>query len=248
MLPPLPLASWKPTKETLHIFVQIVGKIRLTLAPARNHWWHVTSRPSCFGISLPSASVHPSWRSPTTCRSPSCRLLPTKVTQPTTRRRLRRWDDLAVDGRGARALRWPIQGEDQPVHFFWHGFDLALTRFSGRPAPPIPGANAVTRAAYSHEVASFGFWPGDANVPAPAFYAYASPVAYGLRDEPLQPRGARWNSEGGQARLSYAVVRRSQDPAKTLTEFWESVDRAARARACWSAAQPHDVAQSQDSE
>jgi hypothetical protein len=80
--------------------------------------------------------------------------------------------------------------KSSPVHFFWHSFDLAWTSFSGRRAPPIPGANAVTREAYSHELASFGFGPGDADTPVPTFYAYAAPVPPGLRGEPLQPRGA----------------------------------------------------------
>jgi len=76
--------------------------------------------------------------------------------------------------------------------------DLALTRFSGRPAPPVDGANMVTREAYSHEVISFGFWAGDDNVPAPAFYSYTAPEPAGLVDEPLKPAAAQWNTAKAQ--------------------------------------------------
>jgi hypothetical protein len=299
-LPPLPLASWKPTKETLHIFAQIVGKIRLALAPARNHWWHVTLRVSPRGLTtglIPykgggfeiELDLVDHGVDVRTASGDRARLLlrdglsvaafhrdlfrhlaafgirPSILAKPydlpfsrlpfASDERHASYDGEAATTFGA-ILRWTAgvlerfagqwKGKTSPVHFFWHGFDLALTRFSGRRAPMIAGANAVTREAYSHEVASFGFWPGDAYAPAPAFYAYAAPVPAGLRDEPL-PRGAKWNAEGGQARLPYDVVRRSRDPAKTVTQFWESLDRAARKRAHWTAALPHDVARSEDS-
>ena len=295
-LPPLPFAAWKPTKETLHIFTQIIGKVRLALAPARNHWWHVTSRVSARGLTtgliphgggafeieldlvehgvdvitssgerarlplhdgLSVAAVHRGLFGHLAAFGIRPRILAKPYDLPFSRLPFASDERHAAYDRDAAAkfgviLRWTagvlerfagtFAGKSSPVHFFWHGFDLALTRFSGRRAPPIPGANAVTRASYSHEVASFGFWPGDEYAPAPAFYAYAAPVPPGLRDEPLAPRGARWNAEGGQARLSYEVVRKSRDPAAALTRFWKSVDRAARTRASWAAAQPRDVA------
>jgi hypothetical protein len=130
-------------------------------------------------------------------------------------------------------------GKSSPVHFFWHSFDLAHTRFSGRRAPPL-GADAtpVEREAYSHEVASFGFWPGDEDTAAPGFYAYAAPVPKGLADEPLEPRTATWNAEEGMATLAYDDVRASPDPKATLLAFCESAYRAARTRADWAAVEP----------
>src|SRR5438046_5353699 len=88
-------------------------------------------------------------------------------------------------------------GKPSPVHLFWHSFDLAVTRFSGRRAPALPGADPVTREAYSHEVISFGFWAGDQNVPEPAYYSYTAPEPPGLRDRPLQPETARWAEQNG---------------------------------------------------
>jgi hypothetical protein len=150
--------------------------------------------------------------------------------------------------RFAAVLRWTagaleafagrFAGKTSPVQFFWHSFDLALTRFSGRRAPPRPDADAVEREAYSHEVASFGFWPGDDDVRAPAFYAYAAPVPDGLTSEPLEPRAARWVPPANNAVLMYDDVRASSDPRGTLDAFLESAFRAAYARARWSEAFP----------
>ena len=88
-------------------------------------------------------------------------------------------------------------GKTSPVHLFWHSFDLAVTRFNGRRAPALPDADAVTREAYTHEVVSFGFWAGDANVREPAYYSYAAPEPAGLRDRPLRPDGAAWVEQDG---------------------------------------------------
>ena len=100
------------------------------------------------------------------------------------------------------------------------------------------GAGVVESEAYSHEVASFGFWPGDDRMPAPAFYAYAAPVPDGLVSEPLSPPAARWAPEGGMALLPYEEVRTAADPRRALAEFWESAWRAAHRRANWDAARP----------
>jgi hypothetical protein len=124
-------------------------------------------------------------------------------------------------------------GKSSPVQFFWHAFDLAHTRFSGRPAPERDGANRVEREAYSHEVVSFGFWPGDDEVPEPAYYAYAAPEPEGLSKEALRPKEARWRGAYGQALLPYEDVRRATDPGATLHSFFESVFDAARKRARW---------------
>ena len=120
---------------------------------------------------------------------------------------------------------------------FWHSFDLALTRFSGRRSPVREGAGTVEREAYSHEVISFGFWFGDDKVPAPAFYAYTAPEPVGLADEPLSPAAAKWAESNGAhlALLMYDDVRASQNPQGQVLEFLESAYQAGAKRADWRA-------------
>lgn len=132
-------------------------------------------------------------------------------------------------------------GKQTPVHFFWHSFDLALTRFNGRPAPPFEGeVDAVTREAYSHEVTSFGFWPGDPYTPEPAYYAYVHPEPEGITSEPLAPAAARWENPRGRgnlALLAYEDVRAAAEPASAVLAFLESAYQAAVRRAPgWDAA------------
>jgi hypothetical protein len=125
-------------------------------------------------------------------------------------------------------------GKHSPVHLFWHSFDLAYTRFSGREAP-LEGGTVVDREAYSHEVVSFGFWAGDDNVPAPSFYSYAYPEPEGLANEPLAPDEAFWADAGGShmALLDYDHVRQASDPRLTLLSFLESAYQAGASRANW---------------
>jgi hypothetical protein len=115
-------------------------------------------------------------------------------------------------------------GKCSPVHFFWHSFDLAVTRFSGRSVEVAEDANPVTREAYSHEVISAGFWPGDDNVPEPAYYAYVAPEPEGLADELLLPAQAWWQDVGGShmALYRYEDFRTEQDPAGALLNFLQS--------------------------
>ncbi len=127
-----------------------------------------------------------------------------------------------------------FNGKQSPVHLFWHSFDLAMARFSGRRAPERPGADPVTREAYSHEIISFGFWPGDANLREPAYYSYTAPEPSGLTDQPLEPASARWLSEGGTANLLYEDVRRSGSPEDTLLSFLESAYQAGAKTAGWN--------------
>lgn len=118
-------------------------------------------------------------------------------------------------------------GKCSPVHFFWGSFDLAVTRFSGRPAPPREGP-AFMRDAYSHEVISHGFWPGSAPVLEPAFYAYAVPEPEGLKTAPVQPEGAFYHPELNEFILPYEVVRTAASPGAAITAFIDSTyDRAA---------------------
>jgi hypothetical protein len=129
-------------------------------------------------------------------------------------------------------------GKASPVHLFWGSFDLATTRFSGRSAPPHPGGLPhfpleVAREAYSHEVTSCGFWPGNADAPTPVFYAYAYPTPAGFADVPVEPPAATWVDELGEFVLPYDAVREADDPDATLLAFLERTHAAAADLAGW---------------
>jgi hypothetical protein len=289
-LPPFPLSAWRASKETLHLYAQMVGKVRLATAPPLDHWWHVTLRVSPRGLRAPFIPLEGGGfemefdlvdhaLEVRTAKGEALRIpLRDGLSVATLHRRLfqglrdlgiaprilaKPYDvpfattPFAKDERHAaydpeavatfgRLLRWAagifeefagrFAGKQSPVHFFWHSFDLALTRFSGRPAPALPaGSTHVERVAYADEVASFGFWPGDEDVPAPAFYAYAAPVPDGLTTERLAPRAAKWlpDASEGMAVLLYDAVRRAADPRKAVLSFFESAFRAATKRARW---------------
>jgi hypothetical protein len=132
-------------------------------------------------------------------------------------------------------------GKCSPVHLFWGALDLAVTRFSGREAPPHPGGipnlpDAITREAYSHEVSSAGFWPGTAPIDYPAFYSYAYPAPAGFGDAPVRPEGAFYSPEFGEFVLPYDAVRTAADPDATLLAFLESTYAAAARLAQWDPA------------
>jgi hypothetical protein len=129
-------------------------------------------------------------------------------------------------------------GKTSPVHLFWHSFDLAVTRFSGRRAPIAPGADPVTAQAYSHEVVSFGFWPGDRVTRFPAYYSYTAPEPAGLRDRSLRPPAARWVEQrgGSLAVLAYGDVRAAADPQTALLDFLQSSYEAGGSQAGWDLA------------
>jgi hypothetical protein len=132
------------------------------------------------------------------------------------------WRILAWSDAIFRRFRSGFIGKCSPVHMFWHSFDLAVTRFSGRKGPDMSGADPVTRSAYSHEVISAGFWFGDDNVPEPSYYCYAYPVPEGLAEQPL-PGEAYWKEQRGSpmALLSYESVRGAADPESELMRFLE---------------------------
>ena len=137
-----------------------------------------------------------------------------------------------------KRFRGGFLGKASPVHFFWGGFDLAVTRFSGRTAPPHPGgiphvADAVMREAYSHEVSSAGFWPGDARFPEAAFYAYAYPEPAGFKDAAVRPDAARFDKSLGEFVLPYAAVRAARDPEADLLAFLETTYAAAADLGRW---------------
>ena len=128
--------------------------------------------------------------------------------------------------------RAPFIGKESPAHFFWGSFDIAVTRFNGKPAPPREGP-AFMREAYSHEVISHGFWPGNAMLPEPAFYAYAAPEPAGLKEAKIEPAAAYYHQEMGEFILPYEAVRTAADPDRMVRAFIDSTYGAAADLAGW---------------
>jgi len=154
--------------------------------------------------------------------------------QPDHARRF--WEQLTCAQRVLVDFRSRFIGKVSPVHFFWGAMDLAVTRFSGRPAPPHPGgapnlADRVMVEAYSHEVSSCGFWPGGSA--EGSFYSYAYPEPEGYARHPVQPAAAAYSAEAGEFLLPYEAVRTADDPDRTLTDFLQSTYEAAAEAARW---------------
>jgi hypothetical protein len=145
------------------------------------------------------------------------------------------WRILLQVARVLTDTRARFVGKSSPVHFFWGSFDLAVTRFSGRPAPPREGP-AFMREAYSHEVISHGFWPGNDAIPEPVFYAYAAPEPPGFKEVAVQPQAARYQADFGEFILPYDAVRRDGDPDGALRLFVESTYAEAATLAGWNRA------------
>jgi hypothetical protein len=147
----------------------------------------------------------------------------------------RAWRILAQVERVFAGPRCDFVGKCSPVHFFWGSFDLAVTRFSGRLAPPREGP-AFMRDAYSHEVISHGFWPGGATVLEPVFYSYAVPEPPGLREAPIEPAEAYYHRELGEFLLPYEAVRRAADPSAAIRQFIDSTYAQAARLGGWDRA------------
>jgi hypothetical protein len=153
------------------------------------------------------------------------------------------WRILAQSAQVLGRFRTSFIGKCSPVHFFWGSFDLAVTRFSGRRAPPFPASTTVPNMpasvvldAYSHEVSSAGFWPGGQGADYPAFFSYASPSPPGFDKAPVRPAQAFWNRELNQYLLPYDAVRTAGDPEETLMEFLTSTYEAAASAGNWDRA------------
>jgi hypothetical protein len=146
------------------------------------------------------------------------------------------WRALTAADAVLKEFRGRFIGKCSPVHFFWGSFDLAVTRFSGRRAPPIEGADAITREAYSHEVSSVGWWPGDAMIKGPAFYTYAAPQPPGFAEAPVRPAAATFNADLSQFLLMYDDVRRAPSPREAVLDFCQSTYEAAATLAKWGRA------------
>lgn len=286
--PALPLEAWQDTYDTLHMWTQIVGKIRKTLTPLVNHWWNVTLYVTSRGLTTSPipygtrtfeisfdfidhkldilTSEGPAKQidlAPKTVAQfyqellESLRALnidakihaaPDEVANPIpfaedfTHKSYDPesahtfWRILVTVDCVFKEFRGRFIGKCSPVHFFFGSFDLAVTRFSGRPAPERPGADPITREAYSHEVISAGFWPGGGEINGPAFYAYAAPEPLGFKTARIQPEAAFYHSGMSEFFLMYDDIRRAESPKTMLMEFLESTYAAGADLAKWDRA------------
>ncbi len=290
--PELPLEAWQDTYDTLHLWTQIVGKIRLAKAPMLNHWWQVPLYVTCRGLST-SPIPHESGRSlqidfdfvnhqlqilSSDGRTEHLPLapcsvadfyhgvmdrlealglevriwpVPVEIPDPVPFEDDREhtaydagyahqfWRVLVQADRVLTEFRSGFVGKASPVHFFWGSFDIAVTRFSGRLAPPHPGGpnmgEKVTREAYSHEVSSCGFWPGK-GFGQPAFYSYAYPEPARYGEAAVLPDGAFYSPEMREFILPYDVVRRAGAPDQAVLQFLESTYAAAADLGRWDRA------------
>ncbi len=146
------------------------------------------------------------------------------------------WQILVWADSVMKQFRAGFIGKFSPVHFFWGSFDLAVTRFSGRPAPPRPGADSVTREAYSHEVSSVGFWPGGGDIKGPAFYSYASPEPEGFSSAKVKPRAAFYHPDMKEFLLMYEDIRGAESPERLLLDFCQTTYDAAATLGHWDRA------------
>ena len=291
--PELRLADWVDTRDALHLWLQIVGKVRLTLTPPINHSWHSTFYLTARGITT-SPIPHGSRSFTIDLDFVDHRLIITTIDgdrralaleaqsvaafysrlmeelrrldlpvqivakpnelpiavpfvedvkpRPYDRDAVNRfWRALSQADRVLKLFRGRFIGKCSPVHLFWGGMDLAVTRFSGRKAPLHPGGipnlpDRITQEAYSHEVSSCGFWSGTAPIDYPAFYAYAYAQPAGFADARVGPEGAFYSKDFGEFVLPYDRVRTSSSPDETLLEFFQSTYAAAADLADWDRA------------
>ncbi len=290
--PALPYGDWQDTADTLQLWTQIVGKVRLALTPWQNHSWQVPLYVTARGLGTSPMPVghallelefdfldhrllaRTSWGAQrslplrpqsvaafyaevrgllaaldiavTINEMPNELPDPIAFSQDRTHAAYdaaaaqRFWRALLQADRVFKLFRSGFLGKASPVHFFWGSFDLAVTRFSGRRAPPHPGGvpglpDAVVREAYSHEVSSAGFWPGSKAFPQAAFYSYAYPEPPGFRDHPV-PAPARFEPALGEFILPYDALQAAADPDALLLDFLQETYAAAADSAGWDRA------------
>lgn len=286
--PSLPLEEWKDTCATLHMWTQIVGKVRLAQTPLVNHWWNVplyvsarglttTAMPygdrffemefdfidhelvtKCSDAATTSIALEPKsvakfyaetmemlrqlglevhiWKMPVEIPDPIPFDQDEQHASYDPEYAHRCWEVLRDSEKVMQEFRSRFIGKCSPVHFFWGSFDLAVTRFSGRPAPPRPDADSITREAYSHEVISHGWWPGQGPLGKPAFYSYTAPAPEGLSTAPLRPDKAFWSNDLSEFLMYYDDVRTAPNPDETLMEFLQSTYEAGADLARWDRA------------
>ena len=291
--PALPFIGWQDTCATLHMWTQVVGKIRLALEPMVNQWWQVPLYVTTTGLTtspMPYGSRslqidfdfcrHVLVVTTSDPRRVEFALAPYSVaefygktmsalhdlgievaiwTMPVevpgaipfeqdhdhksydAGAAQRFWRVLVQTDRVMKQFRAGFTGKVSPVHFFWGSFDMAVTRFSGRTAPPHPGGmpnlgDWVAREAYSHEVSSCGFWPGNGGFGKAAFYSYAYPAPPGFADAPLRPAAAAFDPNLQEFVLDYDAIRLSADPDAELLAFFESTYEAVANAGKWDRA------------
>lgn len=289
VFPELPFEAWKETYETLHRWMQIVGKIKLALMPMWNHWWQVSLHVSAAGLTttpIPygkhifeilfdfinhelvilvnngkkiSIGLYPRsvsdfyrellmrldsegievniWTTPVEIDDRIPFEMDTKHASYDAQYAHRFWLILVQADRVMKEFRAKFTGKTSPVHFFWGSFDMALSVYSGRPAPEFKGeaknvASYVMKEAMSKEEYACGFWPG-AGLGEPAFYAYAYPEPEGCRESEIKPDGAYFNNVTGLFLLPYDLVRKSAHPDKMIHEFFWSTYEAAAIPGKW---------------
>jgi len=292
--PSLPYQEWKDTYATLHLWTQIVGKIRLVQTPWVNHSWHttlyltsrgLTTSPIPYGtrtfqidfdfidhelliqtsdgevktIALAPRSVADFYQElfaelAALNLKLKIKTKPNEVGNPIPFEKdiahasydanyaNRFWRALVQADRVLNQFRARYLGKCSPVHFFWGSFDLAVTRFSGRRAPDHPGGipnlpDEITREAYSHEVSSCGFWPGNEQMPYPIFYSYAYPEPADFSTATVRPAAAAYSQEFHEFILPYDEVRRALSPDESLLEFLQSSYEAAAHCGDWDCAE-----------
>lgn len=291
--PALPYIGWQDTCTTLHMWTQIVGKIRLAQEPMVNQWWQVPLYVTATGLTTspmpyqsrsfqidfdfchhalvirtsdPQHKEFPLTPMPVaefydrimqTLRDVGIEIkiwtMPVEVANAIPFEKdqqhksydagaaQRFWRVLVQADRLMKQFRAGFIGKVSPVHFFWGSFDLAVTRFSGRTAPPHPGGmpnlgDWVAREAYSHEVSSCGFWPGNGGFGKAAFYSYAYPAPPGFADAELLPPQASFDRTLGEFILDYDIVRLSHDPDAMVLDFLRSTYAAAANAGKWDRA------------
>lgn len=285
--PILKFEEWQDTLATLHMWTQVVGKIRLARSPLVNHWWNVPLYVSARGLTtsaIPYAdrifeiefdfidhrllikcsdgaatalALRPQsvadfyaevmatlrglglevkiWTMPVEVPNPIRFEADTQHAAYDAEYANRFWRALVEMDKVLQEFRGRFIGKCSPVHFFWGSFDMAVTRFSGRPAPERPGADLITREAYSHEVISHGFWPGNSGMQA-AFYSYTAPEPAGLAQAQVRPPETFYSAEMKEFFLLYDDVRKSDSPGDALMEFLQSTYEAGANLAGWDRA------------
>ena len=289
--PALAYADWQDTCNTLHLWTQIVGKVKLALSPLSNHWWGIVLFVTARGLTtgampyrdrvlqidfdfcahelvmrtsdareqrialapMATADFHAAVMKALGALDVDVRIwtMPVEIEGaiPFEQDRVHAsydgaaaqtfWRQLVQADRVFNIFRARFLGKVSPVHFFWGSFDLAVTRFSGRAAPPLNSSNSpnvaawVMNEAYSHECSSIGFWPGNGGHGRAAFYAYAYPEPDGFGSEPVRPQGAAYNADVGQFLLDYDTVRAAASPDDALLDFMQSTYEAAANGGAW---------------
>ncbi|HTD99186.1 MAG TPA: DUF5996 family protein [Mucilaginibacter sp.] len=288
--PNIAFENWKDTLATVHLWTQIVGKIRLRQTPWLNHSWHVTLYVSASGLTTGSIPyeggvfqidfdfIHHVLHITTSDGGVARVELYPRSVASFYRELFEKLENVNIDAYIYAApneidpaipftedethksydaermhdfylalvkihnvftrFRAKFTGKCSPVHFFWGAFDMAVTRFSGRPAPVHPGGVpnmpvSVMQEAYSHEVSSCGFWPGSEQFPHPVFYAYCYPTPAEFSQQPVKPNEAFYSAEMGEFMLLYEVVQRSDDPEDVLQQFLQTTYEAAANTGHW---------------